>query len=231
MSDRPPTSGLSEAELSDRLRSLAARSATPAPAAGALVRGRAVRRRRARRALLTTAGLAGAAAVFLAFGTPRSTAPRPATTSVPTPAPVQQVLIDLDAHTLTVQGRSFAISAPEPHCPIGERAVTVTAKYPVVNLAPNDIGVGRAGPRNWAVTFTDRANQQRLLLFELTPADLPDVGEDHILGAVGVAPASGRAVYDAVQVGAQVRIAGGQQSEKPLSNAACIDRQPVKGGS
>ncbi|MEV8528673.1 hypothetical protein AB0451_31700 [Streptomyces sp. NPDC052000] len=143
---------------------------------------------------------------------------------------VQQVLIDLDTHTLTVDGRSFRIGAPSPRCPIGERAVTVTAKYPVVNLAPNEIGVGRAGSRNWAVTFTDHNHQQRLLLFELTAADLPYVGEDHIFGAVGVAPASGKPVYDAVRLGAQVHIKGGQQSEEPPSNSACIDRQPIKGG-
>ncbi|MCX5387386.1 hypothetical protein [Streptomyces sp. NBC_00083] len=231
MSDRPPAPGLTETELSDRLHGLAAQGAVRAPASGAAVRSRAVRRRRTRRALLTTAGLTGAAVLTLASGTLRSPAPRPAASPpAPSRASVQQVLIDLDAHTLTVEGRSYAISGPAPHCPLGENAVTVTAKYPVVNLAPNAIGVGRKGPRNWAVTFTDQAHQQRLLFFELTPSDLPDVGEDHILGAVGVTPASGKAVYDAVRLGAQVRIKGGPQSRDVPANSACIDLQPIKGG-
>ncbi|MFF4186361.1 hypothetical protein ACFYZ9_24580 [Streptomyces sp. NPDC001691] len=230
MSERPWSHTLTETELSDRLHALAVHGATPAPTAGAQVRGRAVRRRRGRRVLVSTSVLA-AAGVTLASGVLRSPAPPPPSSTAGPPTPVQQILIDLDAHTLAVDGRSFRIGAPTPQCPIGERAVTVTAKYPVVNLAPNAIGVGRAGSRNWAVTFTDHNHQQRLLLFELTASDLPAVGEDRILGAVGVAPASGKPVYDAIRTGAQVHIKGGQQSEEPLSNPACIDRQPVREGS
>ncbi|GGY64359.1 L,D-transpeptidase family protein [Streptomyces xanthochromogenes] len=231
MSDRPPAHTLAGTDLSDRLHALAVHGAVPAPTAGAQVRVRAVRRRRARRVMLSTTVLASAAVVTLASGAlcPSAPPPPPSSTAAP-PRPVQDVLIDLDTHRLTVDGRSFRIGAPDPHCPIGERAVTVSAKYPVVNLVPNEIGVGRPGPRNWAVTFTDQDHQQRLLLFELTPSDLPSVGADHILGAVGVAPASGKQVYDAVRLGAQVRIKGGQRSEKPLAHSACIDRQPVKGG-
>ncbi|MGW8328612.1 L,D-transpeptidase [Streptomyces sp. NPDC055897] len=226
MSDQPSPPALTGAELTARLHGLAEHAATPAPNSGSGVRSRAVRRRRGRHLLLSGGALAAATLAVLTSGAldPHAAPATPATP--PSPTPVQQVTVDLDAHTLTIQGRTVPIASPNPHCPIGETAVTVTGKYPVANIPPGKQDIGRWGPRRWAVTFTGRDHQQRLLLFALDAADPPSVGKDLILGAIALTPDSGKWVYDAIRLGAQVRIEG-HQSERTLSDSACIDRQPV----
>ncbi|MEU6479138.1 L,D-transpeptidase [Streptomyces sp. NPDC047017] len=233
MSDQPPPHPLTAADLSSRLRGLAEHGETAAPATGAQVRGRAARRRRGRRAVLSTGALAAAAVTTVAAVTTGAlgSSHKPAAPQAsPSPAPVQRVTVDLDAHTLTVEGHRFTIGAPVSFCPIGETTVTVTAKYPVVNLRPSEQHVGRAGPRKWAVTFTDRGHRQRLLLFAMETSDLPALGKDGILGAVALAPADGKRVYDIIRPGARVEFTGRQAARTTASDAACIDRQPVTGG-
>ncbi|WP_432170297.1 hypothetical protein [Streptomyces sp. 1222.5] len=230
MSDRTPPHPLTETALSARLRGLAAHGA--APATGSQARSRAQRRRRNRRAVLSTGGLAAVAVAAVAAVTSgaldsptKPAVPPPA----PSPVPVQRVMVDLDAHTLTIDGKMFTIGAPASFCSIGETTVTVTAKYATVNLQPSKQRVGRPGPRKWAVTFTDRGHRQRLLLFAMEKSDLPYLGKDHILGAIALAPGDGKRVYDAVRPGARVEIKGRHATSKG-SDSACIDRQPITPG-
>ncbi|MEV6833816.1 hypothetical protein AB0N17_04725 [Streptomyces sp. NPDC051133] len=190
------------------------------------MRSRAARRR-GRRILLSTGAALAAALTAVTSGAldapTKPTAPSPDQSH----APVQRVTVDLDAHTLTIEGRRFLIAAPVDFCPIGERTVTVTAKYPTVTLSRSKQRIGRAGPRKWAVTFTDRSHHQRLLLFALDPSDLPTLGKDAVLGAIGLAPAAGKGVYDAIRPEARVEIKG-RQSESKLLDSACIDRQTIR---
>ncbi|MEE4422446.1 MULTISPECIES: L,D-transpeptidase [Streptomyces] len=144
----------------------------------------------------------------------------------PPPAPVQQVTVDLDDHTLTIEGRSFPISAPQKDCPIGETTVTVTAKYPTLTLRPLAI-TKYADIRQWAVTFTDHRHDQRLLMWALDPAaGLASIGHDAPAGSIALAPADGKQVYDLIRPGARVEIKG-RQAASTASHSACFDRQPI----
>ncbi|MFJ3230808.1 hypothetical protein [Streptomyces sp. NPDC086787] len=219
MSDQPPPYALTETELSARLHGLAAHSA--APATGAQARSRAQRRRRDRRVLICTTALAAAALTAATSGalgsTTKATAP-PATS----PTPVQRVTVDLDGHTLVVEGRKFRVAAPLASCPIGETSVTVTAKYPAVRLSHgNRYGTSR----KWVVTFTDRSHHERLLTIELDP--VPDVGVTgtRIFGAIALAPADAKWVYDTIRPGARVEIKG-RQAANASADATCVDRGP-----
>ncbi len=145
----------------------------------------------------------------------------------PSPAPVQRVKVDLDAHTLTIGGKRFRIAAPASFCPIGETAVTVTAKYPTVQLRPSKL-ISHSGIRRWAVIFTDRSHHQRLLMFGLDPADLTALGTDAVFGAVGLAPKDGKEVYDIIKPGARVDIKGGR-AKNAQPDSLCVDRQPITG--
>ncbi|MEU2712203.1 L,D-transpeptidase [Streptomyces sp. NPDC007205] len=231
MSDQPPPRSLTEAELSARLRGLAARGVAPAPATGAQVRSRAARRRRGRRVLLSAGALGAAALATVASGALGSSPTPPAVplaTSVPhpSPAPVQRVTVDLDAHTLTIEGRRFPISAPQETCPIGETSVTVTAKYPSLTLRPDPI-TKYADIRQWAVTFTDRSHHQRLLMWALDPAaGLSSLGHNAPAGSIALAPKAGKRVYDAIEPGARVEIKGGQTASAH-PDSMCSDRQTI----
>ncbi|MGW3202951.1 hypothetical protein [Streptomyces sp. NPDC001135] len=230
MSDQPPPDLLTEAELSARLRGLAARGAAPAPATGAQVRSRAARRRGGRRVLLSTGALAAAALTAVASGaldgSPAEPAPaRPA----PSPSPVQRVTVDLDSHALVIEGRRFPIASPASFCPIGETTVTVTAKYPVVKVRRSKLSSklsDYSDSRRWAVTFTDRSHHERLLMFELEPAQATAVGNDQIFGSLALAPKAGKQVYDAIEPGARVEIKG-RQAAHPTSESICVDYRPI----
>lgn len=170
MSDQPPPHPLTEAELSARPRGLAALGKASTPGKGAQIRSRAARRR-GRRAVLSTTALAAAALTCGALGSLAEQPSSPAMSAAqPSPVRTQRVTVGLDAHTLTIEGKRFTIGAPANFCPIGETTVTVAAKYPSVQLRPNKRPIGRAGARNWAVPFTDRSHQQRLLLFAMEPS-------------------------------------------------------------
>ncbi|WP_369272324.1 hypothetical protein AB5J55_22045 [Streptomyces sp. R11] len=110
-------------ELSAALRELAAAEATQPAAAGAEIRGRALRRRRRRRVAATLgAGTAGLTALAVALtlhlgGTPdhpdrpRPPAATPAEPSLPSPATPEPVsgTLDLSGRTLTFGGRPMPI--------------------------------------------------------------------------------------------------------------------------
>ncbi|MEU8030399.1 L,D-transpeptidase [Streptomyces sp. NPDC049099] len=235
MSDQPPPHPLTEAELSARLRDLAAHGAAPAPATGAQVRSRAQRRRRGRRVVLSSSALAAAALATVTSGalgssakpaTPPATSVSHTPTPAPSPAPVQRVTIDLDAHTLTIKGRRFPISAPQKNCPIGEKTVTVTAKYPTLTLRPYVI-TKYPDVKQWAITFTDRSHHQRLLMWALDPsAGLASIGDDAPPGSIALAPEAGKWVYDAVKPGARVEIKG-RQAKSADPGSTCTDRQSI----
>lgn len=234
MSDQLLPPPLTEVELSARLRDLAAHGAVPAPATGAQVRSQAVRRR-GRRVLLSTTALAAAALTAVttgAFGFLTEQAASPVTSVPhPFPAPVQRVTVDLDAHTLTIEGRKFRISGLQDNCPIGETTVTVTAKYPTLTMPPNKISqlTKVVDVRQWAVTFTDRSHHQRLLMNALDPAaGLASIGHDSGPGAIALAPEDGKWVYDAIKPGARVEIKG-RQAASADPDSVCYDRQPITG--
>ncbi|MFI7354867.1 L,D-transpeptidase [Streptomyces avidinii] len=235
MSEQLPPRLLTEGDLSARLRGLAAHVAVPPPTTGAQVRSRAQRRRRGRRVLLSTGALAAAALTAVTAGALTSSAGQlapPATSPADlTPAPVQQVTIDLDAYTLTIEGRTFRISGLQESCPIGETTVTVTAKYPSLAMPPNKFSTLTGVEVNqWVVTFTDRARrQERLLLRALDPAaGLASIGHNSGAGAIALSPEDGKWVYDAIEPGARVEIKGWQAaSENP--DAFCHESQPVTG--
>ncbi|MFJ7591869.1 L,D-transpeptidase [Streptomyces sp. NPDC097617] len=235
MSDQPPPRLLTEAELSARLRGLAAHGAVPAPTTGAQVRNRVQRRRRGRRVLLSTGALAAAALIAVTYGALTSSAgqPAPPATSPPElpPAPVQQVTIDLDAYTLTIEGRTLRISGLQESCPIGETTVTVTAKYPSLAMPPNKFSsLTGIEVKQWVVTFTDRGRQhERLLTWALDPAaGLASIGHNAGAGAIALSPEDGKWVYDAIEPGARVEIKG-WQAASPDPDTTCYDRQPVTG--
>ncbi|MBN0048556.1 L,D-transpeptidase [Streptomyces actuosus] len=225
---------LTEADLSTRLHRLAAHSTAPAPTSGEQVRNRAVRRRRGRRVLLSTSALAGAALTVVATGTfasPTHQVASPATpvlrplTPGPSPTPVQRVTVDLDAFTLTMEGRSFSITSPDEGCPIGATTVTVTAKHPGVTL-PNPYTTS-PDDRRWAVTFTDRDHRQRLLIWALDPAaGLNSIGHRSTGGSVALAPEDGKWVYDHIEVGARVEIKG-RQAPQAGPDPFCVERQEI----
>ncbi|MEU6221845.1 hypothetical protein ABZ845_30760 [Streptomyces sp. NPDC047022] len=226
MSDQPPPHALTGTELSARLRGLAALSAAPTPATGAQVRSRGVRRRRGRRVVLSTATLAAAAFSAVTSGALGSPAVFHTPQLASSPAPVQLVTVDLDSHTLTIEGRRFPISAPQENCPIGETTVTVTAKYPTVKV-PHGITGTRTDSRQWAVTFTDRSYHQRLLMWALDPAaGLKAIGSDAGPGFIALAPEDGKWVYDAIKPGARVEIKGRQAKS---ADPRCADRRPITG--
>ncbi|MEU6071550.1 hypothetical protein ABZ864_45755 [Streptomyces sp. NPDC047082] len=236
MPDQQPPQPLTETELSARLHHLAAHSNAPVLTTGAQVRNRAVRRRRGRRAALCTTALVVAALITVTSGvldSPAKPGVPPAASASRTPAPapsrapVQRVKVDLDAHTMTIGSKRFRIAAPASFCPIGETAVTVTAKYPSVQLRPGKV-ISHSGIRRWAVTFTDRSHHQRLLMFGLDPADLDALGADAVFGAVGLAPKDGKEVYDTIRPGARVEINGGR-AKYAQPDSVCVDRQPVTG--
>ncbi|MEU5537793.1 L,D-transpeptidase [Streptomyces sp. NPDC020362] len=236
MSDQLPPHPLSETELSARLRGLAAHSAAPAPVTGARVRSQAKRRRRGRRAVLSATALAAVALTAVTFGTLGSRTQQAASpaTSVPHPAqaPVQRVTIDLDAYTLTIEGRRFPISGLQDNCPIGETAVTVTAKYRALTMPPNKYSrlTKHVDVRQWAVTFTDRSNHERLLMNALDPAaGLASIGHDSGPGAIALSPQDGKRVYDAIKLGARVQIKG-RQAASADPDSVCYERQPITGG-
>ncbi|MEU8591861.1 hypothetical protein AB0C59_33530, partial [Streptomyces sp. NPDC048664] len=135
------------------------------------------------------------------------------------------VTVDLDTRTLAVGGERFSFAAPRKECPIGERTVTVTAKYPVLDVAPSRL-VDHATSRRWSIAFTDRGHHQRLLMFALDPADAPLVGADTVRGALGLAPKDGKRVYDAIELGARVEIKG-RQAASASPDAYCVDRRPL----
>ncbi|MFI9646749.1 L,D-transpeptidase [Streptomyces sp. NPDC052040] len=230
MSDQQSPHPLTERELSARLHGLAEDGAAPAPATGAQVRSRAVRRRRGRRAALSAAVLAVAAVTAVTVGghdSPTGRAVPPAAPPPrPSPSPVQRVTVDLDAHTLTIEGRTFRISGLQDNCPIGETVVTVTGKHPLLTTPPDRLTKYRDDER-WAVTFTDRSHHQRLLLWALDPsAGLNAIGEDAGTGAIALSPEDGKRVYDTIRLGAQVEIRGRQgASADPVS--VCNDRRPI----
>ncbi|KUN03473.1 hypothetical protein AQI95_23555 [Streptomyces yokosukanensis] len=239
MSDQPPPHPLTETELSARLRGLAAQGA--APATGAQARSRARRRRTGQRVLLSTTALAAvalAAVVSGALGSSTESAAPPAASAphipapAPSPTPVQRVTIDLDAHTLTIEGRTFPISGVQENCPIGEKTVTVAAKYPTLTMPPNKYMklTKHVDVRRWAVTFTDRSHHQRLLMNALDPsAGLASIGEDAGPGAIALSPQDGKWVYDAVKPGARVQIKG-RQAASADPDSVCYERKPVTGG-
>ncbi|MEU1408498.1 L,D-transpeptidase [Streptomyces sp. NPDC005728] len=238
MSDQPPPRPLTETELSARLRGLAADVA--APATGAQARGRAQRRRRGRRVMLSTTALVSAALTAVTSGAlgsaTEAAAPPAASVShtpipAPSPAPVQRVTIDLDAHTLTMEGRRFTISGLQDNCPIGETTVTVTAKYPTLTMPPNKFSKlsKYVDIRQWAVTFTDRSHHQRLLMNALDPsAGLNSMGHDSGPGAIALSPRDGKWVYDAIKPGARVEIKG-RQAANADPDSVCYERQPITG--
>lgn len=238
MSDQLPPRPLTETELSARLRGLAAQGA--APATGAQARSRAQRRRRGQRVVLSAGALAAAALTAVTSGALGSTtgaaAPPAASVShtptpAPSPAPVQRVTIDLDAHTLTMRGRRFPISAVWDNCPIGETAVAVTAKYPTLTMPPNKYSKlsKHVDVRQWAVTFTDRRHHERLLMWALDPsAGLNSIGHDSGPGSIALAPEAGKWVYDAIKPGARVEIKG-RQAASADPDSVCYDRRPVTG--
>ncbi|MEU6220118.1 L,D-transpeptidase [Streptomyces sp. NPDC047022] len=235
MPEQQPPGPLTGTDLSARLHHLAAHGTAPAPATGAQVRGRAVRRRRNRRAALSTTVLAAAALTVVTTGvldspakkaTPPATyvshSPRPA----PSPVPVQRVTVDLDAYKLTIEGKTFRIGKPSPNCPIGETTVTVTAKYPTLRMPPEKV-TQRVDVALRAVTFTDRSHHERLLLFTLNPdAGLSAIGNDFDAGAISLSPEDGKRVYDAIEPGARVEIKG-HQGPKAEPDSVCVERQPI----
>ncbi|GHE05612.1 hypothetical protein [Streptomyces alanosinicus] len=239
MSDQPPPRPLTEAELSARLRGLAAHGV--APATGAQARRRAQRRRTGQRVMLSTTALAAAALTAVVSGAlgsaTEATAPPTASVShtpapVPSPGPVQRVTIDLDAHTLTIKGRRFPISGVQDNCPIGERAVTVTAKYPSLTLPPNKYTkLSRyVDVRRWTVTFTDRHHNERLLMWALDPAaGLNSIGDNAGTGAIALSPQDGKWVYEAIKPGARVEIKG-RQAASADPDSVCFERRPITGG-
>ncbi|MFI1767679.1 L,D-transpeptidase [Streptomyces sp. NPDC020800] len=238
MSDQLPPPPLTETELSARLRCLAAQGA--APATGAQARSRAKRRRRGRRVALCATALAAAALTAITSGALSSatgTAVPPAASVSRTPAPesspvpVQRVTVDLDAYTLTIGGRRFSISGLQKNCPIGERAVTVTAKYPSLTMPPNQYSklTKYVDVRRWAVTFTDHQGHQRLLMNALDPsAGLNSIGQDAGPGAIALSPRDGKRVYDAIRLGARVEIKG-RQAASADPDSVCYERMPVAG--
>ncbi|MBP2054193.1 hypothetical protein J2Z21_007196 [Streptomyces griseochromogenes] len=238
MSDQPPPHPLTETELSARLRGLAAQGA--APATGAQARSRAQRRRRSQRVVLSTTVLAAAALAAVASGAlgsdTEAAAPPAASVShtptpVPSPAHVQRVTIDLDAHTLTIKGRRFPISGVQDNCPIGEREVTVTAKYPTLTMPPDKYSrlTKYVDVRQWTVTFTDRHHHERLLMWALDPsAGLNSIGNNAGPGSIALAPQDGKWVYDAIKPGARVEIKG-RQAASADPDSVCYDRHPVTG--
>ncbi|MGW2420684.1 L,D-transpeptidase [Streptomyces sp. NPDC001709] len=238
MSDQLPPHPLTEAELSARLRGLAAHGA--APATGAQARSRAQRRRRNQRVVLSTTALAAAALTAVASGalgsaTEAAAPPAASVSRTPTPAPsrapVQRVTIDLDAYTLTVKGRRFPISGLQDNCPIGETTVTVTAKYPTLTMPPNKyIKLSKyVDVRQWAVTFTDRRHHERLLMWALDPsAGLNSIGNDSGSGSIALSPRDGKWVYDAIKPGARVEIKG-RQAASADPDSVCYDRRQVTG--
>ncbi|KUM91099.1 hypothetical protein AQI88_38625 [Streptomyces cellostaticus] len=190
--------------------------------------------------MLSTTALAAAALTVVTSGALRSAteaaAPPAASVSrtptpVPSPTPVQRVTIDLDAHTLTIKGRRFPISGVQDNCPIGERAVTVTAKYPTLTMPPNKYTrlTKYVDVRQWAVTFTDRRHHERLLMWALDPsAGLNSIGHNSGAGSVALSPRDGKWVYDAIKPGARVEIKG-RQAASADPDSVCYDRQPVIG--
>ncbi|MER6257407.1 hypothetical protein ABT224_39415 [Streptomyces sp. NPDC001584] len=240
MSDQPSPRLLTEEELSARLRGLAAHGAVPAPTTGAQVRSRVRRRRRGRRVLLSTGALAAAALIAVTSGALTSSAGQPAPPAAspadpspadPPPAPVQQVTIDLDAYTLTIEGSTFRISGLQESCPIGETTVTVTAKYPSLTMPPNKFSsLTGIEVKQWVVTFTDRDQQhERLLMWALDPAaGLTAIGRNAGDGAIALSPEDGKRVYDAIRPGARVEIKGWQAASAD-PDTICSELQPVTG--
>ncbi|MCF3131483.1 L,D-transpeptidase [Streptomyces olivochromogenes] len=234
MSDQPPPRLLTETELSARLIGLAAHSAAPAPATGAQVRSQARRRRRGRRALLSTSALAAAALIAVTSGaiaSPSKPTASPATSVPhPSPAPVQRVTVDLDAHSLTIEGRKFAIGTPRATCPIGETTVTVSAKYATLTMPPAKGGKfdEYTDDRRWAVTFTDRSDHERLLFFALNPPEIDISATASVHGAIALSRKDGKRVYDAIKLGARVDIRG-RQGASAAPDSVCYDRRPITG--
>lgn len=237
MSDQPPPRPLTEVELSARLHelALAARGAARAPVTGEQVRRRAVRCRRGRRVLLSTSALAAAAVTVVTSGalaSPTRQAASPAASLPhPPPAPVQRVTVDLDAYTLTIEGRKFRISGLQDNCPFGETSITVAAKYPSLTMPPNKLTQlsKYVDVRRWAVTFIDRNHHQRLLLNALDPAaGLASIGHDSGPGAIALSPEDGKWVYHAIKPGARVEIKG-RQATSADPDSVCYDRQPITG--
>ncbi|MFF9981126.1 L,D-transpeptidase family protein [Streptomyces erythrochromogenes] len=228
MSEQPPPRLLTEEELSARLRGLAAERTATAPATGAQVRNRARLRRRGRRVLLSTGAAAVAALAALTAGALTSSDGQPAPPPA-APTPVQRVTIDLDAYTLTIEGRTFRISGLQESCPIGETTVTVTAKYPSLTMPPNKFSsLTGIEVKQWVVTFTDRGRQhERLLVWALDPAaGLASIGHNAGDGAIALSPEDGKWVYDAIQPGARVEIKG-WQAASPDPEATCSELLPV----
>ncbi|MFJ9870203.1 hypothetical protein [Streptomyces sp. NPDC101165] len=190
--------------------------------------------------MLSTTVLAAAALTAVisgALGSATQAAAPPAAsvshtpTPAPSPTPVQRVTIDLDAHTLTIKGRRFPISGVQDNCPIGERAVTVTAKYPTLTMPPDQYTklTKYVDVRQWAVTFTDGRYHERLLMWALDPsAGLNSIGHNAGAGSIALAPQAGKWVYDAIKPGARVEIKG-RQAASADADSVCYDRQPVTG--
>jgi hypothetical protein len=231
VSDQLPPHPLTEAELSARLRGLAAQGA--APATGAQARSRAQRRHRGRLVVLSAGALAAVltAVTFGALGSPTKQPPSPATSVPhPSPEPVQRVTVDLDAYTLTIGDRSFAIGTPRKPCSIGETTVTVTVKYPTLTMRPEKDSKFSAyvDVRRWAVTFTDRSHHQRLLMFALQPPEVVARAKDSTHGAIALSPEDAKRVYDAIKPGARVEIKG-RQAASADPDSLCYDRRPITG--
>ncbi|MEU6065066.1 hypothetical protein ABZ864_11485 [Streptomyces sp. NPDC047082] len=238
MPDQQPPHPLTGAELSARLHGLVAHNAALAPTTGAQVRSRAVRRRRTRHAALSATALAAAALIAVTTGalgsSAKPTAP-PATsvshtpTPVPPPTPVQRVTVDLNSNLLTIEGKDYGIVGPMDICPIGEKSVTVTAKYPTLTMPSSTVGKGGdAKVRRWAVTFTDRNHHERLLMWAMDSDGFNSVGRRTNPGSIGLGPATGKEVYDVIRPGARVEIKG-WQAANAQPDSVCSDRRPITG--
>ncbi|WP_250400887.1 hypothetical protein [Streptomyces cellostaticus] len=241
MPEPQPPQPLTESELSARFHHLAVSGTAPAPTSGAQVRSRAVRRRRNRRAVLATTAVAAAAlgvATVVTSGvldSPAKPAAPPATSvshtprPAPSPAPVRRMTVDLNSKLLVVGGDTYGIDGPVALCPIGETAVTVTAKYPTLTM-PGPAGVGEtSATRRWAVTFTDRDHHERLLLWALDrSAGLNSIGHDTNSGSIALGPDTGKEVYDVIGPGTRVELKG-WQAANAQPDSVCSDRRPITG--
>ncbi|MGW1892377.1 hypothetical protein ACWCP6_19310 [Streptomyces sp. NPDC002004] len=136
--------------------------------------------------------------------------------------------VDLNSESLIIEGKDYGMVGPKDICPIGETSVTVTAKYRTLTMPSSTTGKGGdANVRRWAVTFTDRNHHERLLLWAMDDA-LFSLHHHTNPGSIGLGPETGKEVYDAIRLGARVKIKG-WQAANAQPDSVCSDRRPITG--
>ncbi|PKW12259.1 hypothetical protein SAMN05428944_0493 [Streptomyces sp. 1222.5] len=141
--------------------------------------------------------------------------------STPEPAVLARATVHLsDGQTVGV-GMPISVTFPQPVPAADRKAVEDWLRVRTSSAA--------TGAWSWVKGHNLLDGQRVDFRPSTTKSDLPYLGKDHILGAIALAPADGKRVYDAVRPGARVEIKGRHATSKG-SDSACIDRQPITPG-